>query len=98
FDIGSDVTRFAGADQTAKISENTVSEILWQLDPRGGGVDQVEPRYLRTASDRGAVGVDLVDFLDGWLVVDGAGTCAALRAALASRAFPYDFKGPVGCP
>jgi hypothetical protein len=98
FDLASDVTPFTGGDQLGAISENTVGEILWRLDDHDAMVDRVEPRWLRTAPDRGAPGVDLVDFLDGWLVVDGAATCPALRAALASRAFPYDFAGPVGCP
>src|SRR5262249_2748339 len=78
--------------------ENTVSEILWQLDDHGDRVDRVEPRWLRTAGDRGATGVDLVDFLDGYLVTGGAAGCPALQQALASRSFPYDFAGPVGCP
>src|SRR5262249_10516115 len=97
FDVATDVTRFTGADERGALSENTVSEILWQLAPAGNGVDQVEPRYLRTtAPDRGAAGVDLVDFLHGWLAVGGAR--APLRTALASRGFPYDCGGPVGCP
>jgi hypothetical protein len=45
------------------------------------------------------MGVDLVDWLDGWFVLDGLSTCAPLRSIVGLRMFPYDFAGPGGaCP
>jgi hypothetical protein len=101
----------AGA-MTQEIAENTVTEILWDLGDGGPGEDDDDPApgphapllrvqdlVLRmSASDRGVAGVDLVDFLDGHLLLGGGALCAATRDVVASRSFPYDFAGPVGCP
>jgi hypothetical protein len=109
FNIDKDVTTFTGRSMTDGISENTVSEILWDLGDDGTGDDDpvpgphrtvvvVEPNYLAgLTTDRGFNGVDLVDFLDGYLVLNGASTCAGLHTVLMSRSFPYDFGGPVPC-
>ncbi len=94
---------------TQMISENTVAEILWDLsdapavddDPVAGMPDdvfRVERNYLGGhPSDRGATGIDFVDFLDGYFIVNGAGNCAGARTVVASRGFPYDFAGPTPC-
>jgi hypothetical protein len=110
-DCDEDVTRAnpTGA-MTQRISENTVSEILWDLGDGGAGDDdaaagahppvlRVQDRVLRSgSSDRGAGGVDLADFLDGYLLLGTQARCAATRAVVESRSFPYDFAGPVQCP
>lgn len=46
--------------------------------------------------DRGAPGVDLVDFLDGWFC-RGWANRTQIEALLANRGFTYDFGGPTGC-
>jgi hypothetical protein len=94
------------------ISEDTVSEILWDVGDSGGGDDDPagggHANVLRAAAnwftspttvDRGVTGVDLVNWLDGWFVTQDLGSCAAVRAVVGSRMFPYDFAGPAGaCP
>jgi hypothetical protein len=93
------------------LSEDTVTEILWDLgddgpdDPFAGThepVAAVQLDYLRTAVLRviGQGGVDLVDFLDGFFLADGLGRCAEVRTIVeAVHRFPYDFAGPAGaCP
>lgn len=109
FDIDRDVTLMSGTSLAQPISENTVAEILWDLgdtgidddDPVAGlheRVVAVEPEQLAHGGDRGGAGVDLVDFLDGWLVLIGSDGCAGLRAILNLRTVPYDGKGAVTCP
>ncbi len=96
------------------VSEDMVSEILWDVGDGGSGDDdpvtsathvdvlRVGTTYLRTATLRaiGESGADLVDFLDGWFVGDGLGTCAGVRDIVTTRRrFPYDYAGPAGaCP
>lgn len=112
FNIDEDVTPARGdLPQTQDITENTVSEILWDLgdggpmddDPAPGPQAQVlrvEPMFLRplAGDTRGFRGVDLVDFLDGFLFLAGPSACAPTRAILGTRFFPYDFAGPLTCP
>jgi hypothetical protein len=98
---------------TEPIPEDLVTEVLWDTADKGPMDDDlmesgsdlqvltVEHVYLRGPhTDRGATGVDLVDWLDGWFVENGLGGCAALRDIVtAKRMFPYDFAGPAGaCP
>jgi hypothetical protein len=96
------------------VSEDMVSEILWDLGDGGaddddpytqgqhGPVLRVQTEYLRPATLRavGVAGVDLVDFLDGWFVGAGLATCSPVRAIVTVlRGFPYDYAGPAGpCP
>jgi hypothetical protein len=97
------------------VSEDMVTEILWDLGDDGASDDDayvsvdghgpvllVQPLYLRTQTLRnvGVTGVDLVDFLDGWFVRGGLGSCAAVRAIVTgTHKFPYDYAGPAGvCP
>ena len=103
----------AGGALGQDVSENMVTEVLWDLGDGGDGdddpfngtqlpVQQVQPMYLRTAALRsaGEPGVDLVDFLDGFLQVDGLSHCAAVRQIVnTTHSFPYDYGGPAGpCP
>ncbi len=98
---------------TQPISENTVAEILWDLGDDAteleedddevagthGDVVRVQSEIFRASTmNRGVAGIDLVDFLDGFLALAGATRCADTRAIVASRSFPYDFAGPVACP
>ncbi|PIE66085.1 MAG: hypothetical protein CSA24_00965 [Deltaproteobacteria bacterium] len=46
--------------------------------------------------DRGAPGVDLTDFLDGWFC-RGWGQTDEVETLLLQRGYPYDFEGPTGC-
>lgn len=95
------------------ISEETVSEILWDLgDAVGtdddsvagdhGDVVRVQSAYLKAGNFRnvGVDGVDLVDALDGWFIGVGLTPCAGARGVITTtRKFPYDFAGPAGaCP
>lgn len=96
------------------VSEDMIAAILWDVGDGGAGDDdpmtggshaaalRVQPDYLRASALRnvGEAGVDLVDWLDGWFVEQGLGSCAAMRGVVTQqRGFPYDFAGPGGaCP
>jgi len=104
----------AGATMGSDISENTVSQILWDVGDGGPGDDDLMSSathvdvldvtfgYLASATLRsvGENGVDLVDFLDGWFVQHGLTTCGGVRYPVTTRRmFPYDYAGPGGaCP
>lgn len=47
--------------------------------------------------DRGVVGVDLVDFLDGWLCRGWNSMESLQELVVDHRQFPYDFEGPESC-
>jgi hypothetical protein len=96
-----------------RVSEDLVTQVLWDLGDAGSNDDDqhagthaavlaVEPMYLKTATLRnvGTAGVDLVDFLDGWFVMQGLTVCDATKANVTStHTFPYDYAGPAGtCP
>jgi hypothetical protein len=96
-------------DMTQSLSEDTVSEILWDAadasmsddDPLVGdaaAVLLIERDYFRGPSgDRGVSGVDLVDWLDGWFARMGMDGCQTLRAIVTEkRGFPYDYMPPAG--
>jgi len=104
----------AGGSMSQNVSENMVSQMLWDVgdgppgddDPRSGGdrhedVMKIEVQYLRAGigQARGVNGVDLVDWLDGWFKQQGLSTCAALRSIAQKHQFPYDFSAPgAACP
>lgn len=108
------LTRATGSGLSQPVSENMVSQILWDIadapapdddmmtTSNGTEVNAVQRMYLKSATLRsvGTAGVDLVDFLDGWFVTRGLGSCAAVRdIVVTKRNFPYDFGGPAGaCP
>jgi hypothetical protein len=96
------------------ISEDMVSEILWDMGDADVGDDDplttdtshdlvmaLEP-YLKTAALRqvGKAGVDLVDALDGWFIQRGLASCEAMRTIVVTRhTFPYDFAATgAACP
>jgi hypothetical protein len=110
-DCDEDRTRAATSEPiTQPISENTVSEILWDLGDGGDADDDLAPgphaSLLRvedlvlavSGADRGVSGVDLIDVLDGYLLLGGPSRCAPTRNVVNSRSFPYDFGGAVSCP
>ncbi len=94
------------------VSEDMVSEILWDLGDGGASDDdvfttgehdpvlKVQGLYLKTAALRqvGTAGVDLVDFLDGWFVTGGLTSCTGTRSIATTHTYPYDFAGPSACP
>jgi hypothetical protein len=100
----------AGMDQL--VSEDLVSEVLWDVadapagddDPSAAGPGpglRVLAEYFTSGglADRGVTGVDLVDWLDGWFLDQTLASCPALRTIVSGHAFPYDFAGPAGsCP
>jgi hypothetical protein len=88
------------------VSEFLVLGLLWDVvDPVSGPEDPmarpvtdviaVLTGYLPSSAleNRGRWGVDLVDFLDGWLC-QGLGDAAGLGTLLDGVSFPYDFAGP----
>jgi hypothetical protein len=115
YDAEETVTALAsGATLGSDISEDTVTEILWDLADGGPADDdplrswshmavlRIWPDYLAAATLRavGENGVDLVDFLDGWFIAQGLSSCAGVRAIVnVAHAFPYDFGSSAGaCP
>jgi hypothetical protein len=84
---------------TQDTSEDMVSQLLWDLGDGTGedtfagthpAVLEVQKSYLAPdTSDRGEPGVDLVDFLDGFLSQGGAGLCTGVNAMVARYTFPY---------
>ncbi|MBI3073142.1 MAG: hypothetical protein HYY84_13600 [Deltaproteobacteria bacterium] len=92
------------------VSEWLVSAFLWDvLDApadTGDGLNVgfgvlFDPlaKYFTAQSfaDRGAVGRDFVDYLDGWSC-RALGSTSELTALISARQFPYDFAGPTSCP
>jgi hypothetical protein len=113
FNADTSITKAQAAGAISQqISEDMVCEILWDLGDGGATDDDlyatgehdpvlhVQSQYLKTTTLRqvGTVGVDLVDFLDGWFVTNGLGSCDGTRAILTTHTFPYDFAGPAACP
>jgi hypothetical protein len=109
--LETDTTSGTGGDSLdGKISEDLVSGFLWDLydDLPAEDFDSVHLHpsavlspthaYFRGPSfrDRGAPGVDLVDYLDGLFCL-GQARRTDLEPLLISRRFPYDFNGPPRC-
>jgi len=95
-----------GAGMSQYLSEFLVLGFLWDVvDPVSGAADPMARPVADVLSvllgylpsdgmeDRGFWGVDLVDFLDGWLC-QGLGDQAGLGTLLDGVSFPYDFAGP----
>ncbi|MBR58505.1 MAG: hypothetical protein CMH54_10850 [Myxococcales bacterium] len=95
---------------TGPVSEYLIFGLLWDIaDGISAGEAQDNMNHMSTGIydvifnhlpgdhflDRGAEGVDLVDFLDGWLCNDW-GQEAAMSGLLNERIFPYDFA-PGNC-
>ena len=88
------------------VAEGMVTQILWKIAYGFDGMDgagtadifDVMANYLPSdeLADRGVEGVDLVDFLDGW-VCRGHGERELITAVLEAHGFPYDFAGPESC-
>jgi len=74
----------AGADRTVQLrrATNVMTDYLRRTPPR----------------DRGEIGVDLVDYLDGYLCVNaGADRATIMSYVVTSRRFPYDFGYATVC-
>lgn len=102
-------TPFASGTQGTDVSPHLVSAVLWDLldpddevgdDILGGreGIYDVLFSYLPSSAyaDRGVVGVDLTDFLDGWFCDNWQGQ-EGIKRLLDARGFTYAFDGPQGC-
>ena len=101
----------AAAPDAGALAPELVAAVLFDLadgidaeasdpvDARRQGVYDVLFNRLRGANlaDRGPAGVDLTDFLDGF-VCRGYGAEATLAPILDERAYAYDFAGPATCP
>lgn len=102
-----------GGSMNQYIYEWLVAEIMWDAgddgydedgDPVAGihhDVHAVTTTYFYDPAyvGRGSSGVDMVDWLDGYLWRMGAEACDAARALVTDwHGFPYDFSGPVSCP
>jgi hypothetical protein len=95
-----------------RVSEWMVAELLWDIgDDAGGDGDAMSATHVDVWEVfsgyvvapqifRGWTGVDLVEFLDGWFMHHGMGSCGAMRTLVRDQyRFPYDFAGPAGsCP
>ena len=96
---------------TGPVSEYLVFGMLWDMadgitadesqdnmNSMSTGIYDVIFNYLPADhfQDRGPEGVDLVDFLDGWLCRSW-GQEAAMSGLLNERIFPYDFAPPANC-
>ncbi len=95
------------------ISEWMVAEFMWDVGDgaeEDGDADGVAGAHADAISvtrdyffdpaykNRGYSGVDLVEWIDGWFWQTGIESCSAMKALAVKYGFPYDFKGPVGCP
>jgi len=100
-----------GTEEDGRVSPELVAAVLYDLadgvdaeasdpvaDGREGIYDVIFNR-LRTYNlpDRGPVGVELYDFLDGFMC-RGYGAEATLAPILAERDYAYDFAAPESCP
>jgi hypothetical protein len=99
-----------GSSMEGNLSEWLVAETLWDLfdDSPGETFDRIsrpvadillpEHIYFRSSAlaMRGAPGVDLVDYLDGWFCL-GLGGEDDMAKLLQEKQFPYDFAGPADC-
>lgn len=103
---------FARGVDDELVSPHLVSAILHDLadgvdaaeahdpvDRRRQGIYDVIFNRLRAFAtpDRGPEGVDLTDFLDGF-ICRGYGAEATVSPLVTERAFAYDFAGPATCP
>ena len=103
--------RTSDGSMTGRLSEYLVAAALWDLaDAPANDDDGVQGKslgiydsvfhYLNKQNlgggERGVVGRDLVDFLDGWLC-RGHDSADAVKAVLDGRQFPYDLAAPSSC-
>ena len=97
---------------TGDLSEDVVAAILWDLTDAGSepgdtvgreGAVFGAMRYLRSPAnlDRGVIGPDLVDYLDGWFcegLGDRGDASTGVEGILEAHGFSgYDFAGPTTC-
>lgn len=114
FNADTSTTKANGAGPlNQNVSEDMVSEILWDLsDAPAADDDTVAGTHVMATaveafmmfaslrSGAGVNGVDLVDWLDGWFINHGLSTCAGMRALVnVKHTFPYDYGSSAGvCP
>ncbi len=80
------------------LADSAIGETVDQVDALADGIYDVVFNYLPSTDyvDRGAEGVDIVDFLDGWFC-RGWASRVAIEALIAQRGMAYDFEGPTEC-
>lgn len=95
--------------QEGDLSELVVGAILWDLDDASSANEPWDRtadrptiaasvfRYLPNRTNRGVLGADLVDFLDGFRC-KGFADDLALMEVLDNYGFNYDFKKVAACP
>lgn len=102
----------ATGPMTQPVSEDMISEILWDMGDAPAADDDAVAgshelvlalqNYVKTATLRpaGGGGVDLVDALDGHFNTNGLTSCTAMRSVITTvHTFPYDFAATGGsCP
>lgn len=102
----------SGGGLGQNVSEDMVAEILWDIGDAPADDDDLVAEthakviavegFLKFASLRmvGKMGVDLVDFLDGWFINNQLTSCPGMRQILdVKHTFPYDYGSTAGaCP
>ncbi|UJR84115.1 carboxypeptidase-like regulatory domain-containing protein [Sandaracinus amylolyticus] len=96
-----------GGPMSQPLSEWIIASSLWRLYVASSDVDQQRARSFGVltewlvdgASDRGADGPELVDFLDGYLCTNAGADRAVIESyVVADRSFPYDLAPPCEKP
>jgi hypothetical protein len=110
-DSGLTLAPMPAGDQTQRIPEDLVFQVMWDLADGARGDDDayagdghattlhVLTDYLATPAlvSRGAPGIDLVEWLDGFYVGTARDACVDGRAVVTGdHQFPYDHAGPGG--
>ena len=81
------------------LADDSTSEVWDGIHGARAGIYDVLFTYFNMASwvDRGASGVDLVEFLDGWFCRGWQKTTQIEDLIVNHRQFNYDFDGPLAC-
>ncbi len=81
------------------LADSGTGEPFDAIDDGSGAIYDAVFNYLPSDdfSDRGADGVDLTDFLDGWLCRGWGQLDALLELVVEHRQFPYDAAAPGSC-
>ena len=113
FNLDTEVTSAnAALPMSQLVSEWMDAEVMWDVIDSGPAdddslhflpeqvVDVLKSGIPRAGHvDRGAAGVDFVDWVDEWFIKQGTSSCSGMRGILGARTFPYDFNAPgANCP
>lgn len=80
------------------IRDSTSGEDFDHIDRMRLAIYDTLFRYIGGSyfTDRGATGVDMVDFFDGWMCRDWQ-VQSGLEDLFTNRGYSYDFSGPSSC-